>query len=132
MGRGTAVGVLCLFAALACLAGGYGVADIVGWRQDLAACRTPLRIDTSSFWFTGFFAIGLLPLLGLFRSERIHRFLLAAAVVLFVAPPFGVLAEFSARAQEAGYAGTANLSLFPPRALWLTLENCAGAGPNSG
>ncbi|MQX37272.1 hypothetical protein [Roseospira navarrensis] len=128
-GRSTALAILGGFAVLALAATAWGVADIVAWRAAIQRCEAPIRIDTAAFWFTGFPAIAILPLLGLTRSVQAHRWMLAVAVVVFVGGPQGAQRLVTGPADRAGYEGVDAVGLFPPRAATLTDPGCALPSP---
>ncbi|KAA5605401.1 hypothetical protein F1188_10885 [Roseospira marina] len=129
MRRRPALAVLCTFTTLALLATAWGISDVLHWRAAVLRCEPWVPIDTAAVWFTGFPAVAALPLLRLTRSARAHRWMLAGALVLFIAVPQVTVGVVSQPAEAAGYRGLETLTLVPPGAVTLHTPACPDRRP---
>lgn len=102
MNRAVAVFVLCLFAAGAVAIAWWGYSDVVGAKQAMRACVSPVTLDVSAFWFLGLISVAFFPALAVVK-ERYHRFLFWAAMATVFAVPLGSFQQFKSLAQTQSY-----------------------------
>lgn len=124
MTRNTAAVILAAFGAGAIAVGWWGLSDIIDAAAAARACRT-VEIDTSAFWLFGCVGIFAIGVLGLVRSERAHRFLLSASLVVFFGAAFGSWLWLDRVLDAQGYrSAEQGLPLFSLTAITLQPSDC--------